>query len=473
VTFAQRSKRMSQTSVSAPMPGVYDSSSDSDMELIADPELLRRISIVEEKLLQIADEHERRAASPAATSSAPSEPKIDDSHKILPIFKPHAYPCLNTYQQLPVPPSNWPQIPLMLRPSPTLADGCVIRGIRFADSVQYQTFPGICAGCLLPMNNGQETPGKSLVIDFESNMFVGTILVRIRDVKKAAVTRNGEKEESEPASETGYFDGKKRTFQVVVAGKFKRAVPMKECVTGQAFDRPAGQLPNRLAVNTFIKLVSTLAPHLEVDLSGEKPRFLTPLVATAHTVTVREHLDDTTTAAFAGERNERIRNWSIYKGSSNMEAPLVEPAPSDPSSIMQALPPQAKTWAASSSSYDHTTGTEARRRVIRKKAFNSLVGRVAHSTSEEPTFDMGKEYTFEFYQHLLTLADPEDMKLSVAGVKVGISKVLNGQPIRILAGHKNPGTGAVEPFWSFEIWHQALYPLAQAALSPQLVLGAS
>jgi hypothetical protein len=200
--------------------------------------------------------------------------------------------------------------------------------------------------------------------------------------------------------------------------------------------------------------VSTLATHLEIDLMGEKPRFLTPLVTTAHTITVREHSEYTST--YDTESNDRMR-----KRSSSMEAPLSEPAHSDPCSIVQALPSQHKTrinW----SSYD--LANETNRRTIRKKAFNSLVG-ATQSDDDVPMFDMGKEYTFEFYQHLLILADPDDIKLSVAGVNLGISKLLNGQPIQILAGHKDPATGEVEPFWSFEIWHQALYPLAHATLS--------
>jgi hypothetical protein len=44
-----------------------------------------------------------------------------------------------------------------------------------------------------------------------------------------------------------YFRDKKRTFQGIVWGRFKRpGVPMLECVTGQAFHHP----PSDLAMST-------------------------------------------------------------------------------------------------------------------------------------------------------------------------------------------------------------------------------
>jgi hypothetical protein len=41
---------------------------------------------------------------------------------------------------------------------------------------------------------------------------------------------------------------------------------MRNCLTGQTFRRRAGKLPARWIVNSFLKIVSLLAPHLEVTL---------------------------------------------------------------------------------------------------------------------------------------------------------------------------------------------------------------
>lgn len=106
----------------------------------------------------------------------------------------------------------------MLRPTP--GKGTKIRGIRYADSHTYQDFTGFCAGCILPINTGQEKPGKSLVVDFESSSFVGSLLMRIRNSQRINDTSDYTDGES-------YFDGKKRKFQAAVKGKFKKALPSK------------------------------------------------------------------------------------------------------------------------------------------------------------------------------------------------------------------------------------------------------
>jgi hypothetical protein len=108
------------------------------------------------------------------------------SQEQAPHKEPHqcgAYPCRDTHATLPEHPSTWPQRPVMLRPSPKTSTK--IRGIRYANSLDYQQFPGFCPGCTLPVNTGKELPGQSLVIDFESKHFIGTLLMRIKEAPPA------------------------------------------------------------------------------------------------------------------------------------------------------------------------------------------------------------------------------------------------------------------------------------------------
>jgi hypothetical protein len=204
-------------------------SSDDSMEMEVDPEVIRRISLVESQLTEVFE----RQAAISQTYALP-EIKVP---KVLPIFKAHSYPCRDTFSRLPAPPDKWPQAPVMMRP--TVGSETKIRGIRYAGTESYQDFGGFCAGCILPINTGREKPGKSLVIDFESPHFVGTLLMRIRDIPPVHdapdYTQDG----------TSYFDGKRRKFQATVKGKFKTPLKMNECVTGQIFERPAGQMPAR------------------------------------------------------------------------------------------------------------------------------------------------------------------------------------------------------------------------------------
>jgi Protein of unknown function (DUF1769) len=304
---------------------------------------------------------------------------------------------------------------------------------RRASSLEYQHFSGFCAGCILPINNGEEIAGESLVIDFESTHFIGTMLLRI---KQAPENRRGE-----PAlyGEKSYFDGKKRKCQTVIRGRFKSPLPMSRCVTGQAFERPAGKLPSRWLVNAFIRFISTLAPQLEATLDGDKPRFLSPLVATAHTVLV--------TDPYSSDTREESTLLQL-------ETEIEEPGSLAENSVMSCLSNDVGVVVP-----DTTDSSLAGRMKARKKVFNTL----AAKQSMKPTFDTTKEYCFEFYQHLLDFGEELAVDMGRVGGKVGLAQATDGQPLKILAAYKNAEKNELDTLWSFDIWHESLYPLAAAA----------
>ena len=296
-------------------------------------------------------------------------------------------------------------------------------------------------------------------MDFESNHFVGTLLIRIKGVIPAE--QNFTTTPSEAAATTGYFDNRKRRFQGIVKGKFKTPLPMSECVTGQIFERRAGRMPAKWVVSTFIKFVSTLAPQLETTLEGDNPRFLVPLSATAHTVVTQPHK-----AAITQQEKElqdkldsKLFNYSVYLGSTqSIEEEVQEPPANDASSIMQVLPPEF--GGGGSHLVSSKNSSVASRMSARKKAFNA----VSATKSKIPCFSLDQEYTFEFYQHLLIFDEPEftlDMGRPIG--KVPLSPITDGQPIKFMSAHKDPVTGKLDSLWSFDIWHESMYDLAQAA----------
>jgi len=149
----------------------------------------------------------------------------------------------------------------------------------------YEDFRGFCDGCILPINNGKEVGGESLVIDFESTHFVGTLLLRIKNVLPVEKEENSEskKKESNDVEDNqcngnDYFTNKKRKFQAIIKGRFKTPFFMSRCVTGQTFERPAGKLPARWLVRSIIKFISILAPQLDASLDGEAP-ILKPVIS--------------------------------------------------------------------------------------------------------------------------------------------------------------------------------------------------
>lgn len=453
--------------------------SDEEVQVQVDPDLMERMSIFEYQLTAVFDRQAAMATCQVVVPSAEifSRP---GAAVVLPIYQPHAYPCPNTFFKLPVPPQQWPQAPVMVRPSPT--SDTKIRGIRYANDTNYQHFTGFCAGCILPMNTGVEAPGKSLVVDFESSTFVGSLLMRMRDIPALDIinTNNNadaDADASQEAGTTSYFEGKRRRFQAVVKGKFKKRIRMSECVTGQIFERPAGELPARLVVRAIIKLVSTLAPQLEATLDGTQPRFLTPLVATAQTVLGKKTASvvaDTTSTATAtanitltAMEQEKLRNYKVYTGALNMEDAIEEPHASDPTSLLQAVPGSTSDTCTNSTSKNDTThkSSVAARVKARKKAFNHLSAQQA----PDPTFDLDKEYTFEFFQHLL-LFDQDELAVECPLVgKVGLAKPLAGQPLKFMSAQKLApdahGRADLTYLWSFDLWHASLYPYAAAAVA--------
>jgi hypothetical protein len=84
----------------------------------------------------------------------------------------------------------------------------------------------MCSQCMImPINNGKELPGESLVSDFESELFIGTILVRLKDCHGTTIPNVREQT-------NGYFHNLHRRYQVVIRGQFKQSFPWTECIAG-------------------------------------------------------------------------------------------------------------------------------------------------------------------------------------------------------------------------------------------------
>ena len=334
-------------------------------------------------------------------------------------------------------PAKWPQHPILLRPSPD--SGMKILGIRHSSSKEYLAISkfGYCEGCTLPVNNGHEQPGECLVVDFESEIFIGTLLLRVRDIS-SALPRSGNKEATySDANKHYYFNKKRRTFQAVVKGRFKKhGIPMSECITGQVFNRPAGYLPPRLIVKGAVSIISRLAPQLQARLEGDCPRFLSPLVSVAQTVLTNPSNKDSATEERSIEDN------------------LCEPQASHQSSIIQSIRTSGAGEFIGISSTSSENAPVTFRIKTRKRAFEKLYAR----SIKTPTFDPDLEYTFEFFQHLITFDDFCLDFVKPIG-KHSLHGMLNGQPLKFMSAHQTAfeGKEALDWLWCFDLWHESLY----------------
>jgi hypothetical protein len=136
----------------------------------------------------------------------------------------------------------------------------------------------------------------------------------------------------------------------------------------------------------------------------------------------------------------------VYAGATDIEYDVEEPSAEESTSMMKYVP----------GSKDG--GSITKRQKIRKKAYNHMFA----SKAEEPCFQLDKEYTFDFYQHLLRFDDSFALDMGRMG-QVDLAPITDGQPIKFMSAHKDTHTGKLDMLWSFDIWHESLYSYAQAA----------
>jgi hypothetical protein len=201
--------------------------------------------------------------------------------------------CSSSSSSHRLPPLNsklWPQAPLLLRPRPN--SGTRVIGIRrdAAAAADYLWKPGMerpwwhtlhdewdnnksekekkkkgvvepcCESCvILPINNGNEAPGESLVADFETNFFRGSLLLRLQHAEGTT---------EEPSDDSkGFFAGVPFRYQATIRGTFKENLPWTELMTGTRLDRRAAKVPPKWLMWTALK-VGTCGCFNKVDMKN-------------------------------------------------------------------------------------------------------------------------------------------------------------------------------------------------------------
>ena len=403
----------------------------------------------------------------------------------------------NKSPTLPPPPRTWPQRPVFIRATP--GSSTQILGIRpaiqndFFDVEHHHNYGAI------PINTGQEKgPQECFVVDFMSRHFVGTLLVRVNGVPSLHNDHDHGEEYNNHHQETssspsgrnnpkavGYFHGRQRTFQGVIKGRFHAPLKLDQCVTGQVFRRPAGSLPAHWIIKTFEALVQRLAPHNELHMEGQRPRSLAPLATTAQTIVVQPAgrvmdcppNDDDGLVLHDGH----FFYDSVYQEGysiEEMKEELQEPHPSDPCSLIyHAIQQQQQndsflvTDSKANNNKEQLTAPPPHHndhRKCRKTFFNQSY---TNKATKNLQFTTDKEYTFEFYDHLIVFEGQElclDLNLPFLH-HIKVAPITDGQPIQLMSAVRRQSQGQgetdqnIEYLWNFEVWHESLYPLAKKA----------
>ena len=193
---------------------------------------------------------------------------------------------------------------------------------------------------VLPINNGKEKRGKSLVIDFASRLFVGSLLIRIR----------GSKSEQSMSNRPLY------TLNVVIRGRFRKSISLTKMVSGDRINySPQSMLPS-WAVESGKRVLKTFAPDISIPHNDDEPDSITPLGSSPRAIVVQDSVTD-----LMGDRRE-------------------EPTKREETLIGKAFPLE----------------TSELRAIARKKAIDHLVA----CNAKHPVVDKTKTHTFEFIHRL-------------------------------------------------------------------------
>jgi hypothetical protein len=266
---------------------------------------------------------------------------------------------------------SWPQRPLYLN-APTYA-GCEV------DEP-------------IPFNS-------ELPIEFETSAFVGKCVLRFRGLSPPS---SGPQRDDARERLDAYFGRRKRRFQVVVQGRFKREYRADRLITGHEFFKPVVNLPAKYVVKTVLKLLRAMNPSINFNLFGARPHAYVSLGASAQTLRVDvpgQEPDISTVQSFE-------ENTDLFGGA--FEKKRIAPKK-------------------------------------RRKLFASA------KSAARYFFRPGPVYTFDFYQHVF---DPKDYALvfGVYTLRVELARHLSHQPAQIMARALDTG----DYLWCFALWHEKI-----------------
>ena len=267
------------------------------------------------------------------------------------------------------PPSEcWPQKPLLLVPEDYAK--CTVSGeARF---------------------NSEEP------FEFETPLFSGVCLCRFRDLEPPADARRAECGERLKA----YFHKRKRTFQVVIQGQFKREVRVDAVITGHEFFAPLVNIPGSLILKPILRAFRAMSRTIDVRIFGPRPCVYASLGGTAQAISV--------------------------------DAKGAEPDITSVEGIVENCSRLGGVFAKS-------RGVSVKKR---KKMLSNV--KIARNFS----FNTGDVYTFDCFQHVFV---PHSYRLNLGFRSVELARHLNHQPAQIMAK-----TLCDEYVYCFSLWHEKL-----------------
>ena len=284
-------------------------------------------------------------------------------------------------------------------------------------------------------DDGEDNIPKTLPlgvpIEFESPIFVGRILIRLKTIPSVPQDKDNHR---------NYFKGKKRYYQCIVQGKFKQEnIKFSDVYFGDVYDKPFVNMPNRYIMRGLKKFMERLNPGMIYDIvpsrsgnsnaANHKPKVLNPIGSVQElSIDYPGNEPDITTVYEKEEKDGMIENTSLLFRENDTKK------------------------------VDEKQATSFTSRSDRRKQLSKS------NIAKDYTFDTDKIYTFHYYDHT---ADISNYEQDIGGIlKVDLTRSLNGQPLSLSAlWLKHDGDGKENKegreqqhqyMYRFEIWHDKI-----------------
>lgn len=274
-------------------------------------------------------------------------------------------------QRVPPPPAEtWPQRPLHIVSEADYAK-CEVRGeARF---------------------NSEEP------FAFETPIFSGICLCRFRNLEPApeASAERGERLKA-------YFHKKKRTFQVIIQGQFKRELQMDTVVTGHEFSAPLVNIPGALFLKAILRVLKRMSSSIDVQIFGLRPYVYASLCGTAQAMSVDAKGEEPDITCIEGVPENCTRLGGAFAN---------------------------------------------RRRAVSVKKRKKMLS--SSKIARNFIFNTTDVYTFDCFQHVFV---PHTYELNLGFRCIDLTQHLNNQPAQIMA----KTSASNEYLYCFSLWHEKL-----------------
>jgi len=279
-----------------------------------------------------------------------------------------------TKQRSELPPSNsWPHHPLFVKSNPDACGGNLdVKGLE----------------------KGEPCP-IGIPFEFESDLFKGKLLFRVRDLETSADRQN----------DILYFGEKRCHNQFIIQGRFKKEIKAENIVYGGEFKKPLKKPPPAWFENLISTIFSTVNAGIQFRLRENTPSALVSLPGSAKVIRAdRPGFEPDITSIHLEENNSA---FGRYNGNNNGKI---------------IFPVDSKS---------------------RKRFFSNS------KESKDIIFDTENVYTFEHYDEIM---DYKNYVMDLGVYKFDMSKILDAEPFQIMAKDLEGG----KHLWSFQLWHEKL-----------------